>query len=193
VVWSYQNDLPNEQLAECAQRFPTQLYTSPAGLPMYNAATVQGLHTFESAQGELSAQWMTVDARLVLMRFSMLDTGRIEDAFDGKFETLMRGLDANPFVLEFEFDEPQPLANLSLTLAAIDKFAVHATITSADGSISTIEKDFTNLGSDPTAQIGFPLDAQPIALLHIEIEDPRAKPEEGYHIHIREIELNFGE
>jgi uncharacterized membrane protein len=193
LVWSYQNELPSEDLADCAERFPVQLFTSPSGLPMYNAATVQGLHRLEAAEGQLTAQWMTMGGQLVLVRFSVLDTGRIEDAMDGNFNTLMRGLDANPFVLEFEFDEPQIASSVYLTLAAIQEFTVRTTITYADGSSLPIEQEFMGMESDPTAQIGLPPGELPIALIHIEIEDPRAKPEDGYHIHLREIVLNFEE
>jgi hypothetical protein len=160
---------------------------------MFNLAIVQGLHTLKAVEGELAAQWMTINSRLVLVRYSILDTGRIEDAFDGNFSTLMRGLDANPFVLEFEFDEAQAVSSVYLTLAAVQEFTVRTTITYADGSRLPIEQEFTGMESDPTAQIGMPPGELPIALIHIEIVDPRARPEEGYHIHVREIVLNFDE
>lgn len=192
VIWDYRNELPADQLDACAAHFPAQLYTSPTGLPVFRAATVQGLRTF--APGEsLTTQWLIIEGQLVLVRYSVLDTGRIEDVFDGNLDSLMRGLEANPFVLEFEVDEPHRMNGVELTLAAAQDFAVSTTITYRDNSTAVVNNNYSGLPSDPTVEIQFPPSEVPVALVHIEIKDLRAQPGDGFHIHVREIELKFAE
>lgn len=187
LVWNYRNELPAESLAACAERFPAQLFVNPSnGLPMFQAASVQGLRSL-GATGELAAQWIEMKGQLVLVRYSALDSGRIEDALDSNPESLMRGLSANPFVLEFEFEEPLSLQQLRITTAAALQFAIRVKLTLADGSTQRIENKYADLGSDPTISIALP--AEPLSAIHIEIEDLGLEPAEGYHIHIREISL----
>jgi hypothetical protein len=188
VVWSYRNPLPAEQMAACAERFPAQLFVDPAnGQPMFQAATVQGLRSL-GASGELAAQWIELQGQLVSVRHSALDSGRIEDALDGDAATLMRGQGANPFVLEFEFEEALPLSRIELTTAALHDFVVRVELNLGDGSTRQIENEYGDLEADPTITIALP--TNPIAAIRIEIEDLAPQPAEGYHIHIREISLN---
>jgi hypothetical protein len=153
---------------------------------MFQAASVQGLRSL-GATSELAAQWIEMQGQLVLVRYSALDSGRIEDTFDSNPESLMRGLSANPFVLEFEFEEPLSLQQLRLTTAAVLQFAIRAEFTLADGSTQRIENEYRDLEPDPTISIELP--AEPLSAIRIEIEDLGLEPAEGYHIHIREISL----
>ncbi len=38
LIWSFHDPLPSPQLDACKQWLPTQLYVSPKGLPVFNAA-----------------------------------------------------------------------------------------------------------------------------------------------------------
>lgn len=192
LIWNYKDDLPTPQLEDCAERFPALLFAGSTGLPTFHAAVVQGLHALE-VEEDMHAQWLTVDNRLVLARYSLLDTGRIEDAFDDNPTSLMRGLSANPFILEFEFDEPQPMAGVDVTLAAVDHFSLTAVVSYADGSTAELGGEYDDLPADPTVMLEFPESGEPVASLHIEIFSFAPRPSDGFHIHIREIQLNFAE
>lgn len=188
LIWNYRESLPAAQLETCGERFPAQLYTSRAGLPMFHAAPVQGLRIIEPVAG-LETQWVEFSGSQALVRYSSLDGGRIEDALDGNFDSLMRGAGANPFVLEFEFEPPRQLRSLELTLAGIHSFEVSLFLTYEDGSLNDLKQSYADLSSDPTVSIELPATEAGLATLHIEIKDLAPEPTNGYHIHIRELWL----
>jgi len=200
MIWSDTQELPAPGLSNCTNRFPAQLFTGPRGQPLFHAAPILGLQLVAAPTGEtpnsgdeesngLIEQGVIWNNEVVLARFSPLDIGRIEDAVDGSVETLMRGRDANPMVIEFEFSQPRTASTLSLTIGTIEHFTVRVVITYADSSSTEIYKDYTNLPSDPTVEISLPASENLIQILRIEITDIRAVPGEGFHIHVREIKL----
>jgi len=200
MIWSDTQELPAPGLSNCANRFPAQLFTGARGQPLFHAATVQGLQLVAAPTGEtpsfadgetngLIEQGVIWNNEVVLARFSPLDIGRIEDAVDGNVDTLMRGSEANPMVIEFEFSQPRAASTLSLTVGTMEHFAVRVVLTYSDRSTTEINKDYTNLPSDPTVEIVLPTSEKLIQTLRIEITDIRATPGEGFHIHVREIKL----
>ena len=65
----------------------------------------------ESVTG-LEVTPVDVDGQIVDLVYSKLDMGAPANLFDGDVSTLARGLEANPFVLEFHFPEPRPIRGL---------------------------------------------------------------------------------
>lgn len=59
------------------------------------------------------------DGTLLNVRFSRLDMGEIEHAFDGQPGTLIRTLEANPLVLNLKFDQPVTLQSLSAIIGGV--------------------------------------------------------------------------
>ncbi|MGH9366351.1 MAG: hypothetical protein ACRD3M_01595, partial [Thermoanaerobaculia bacterium] len=57
-----------------------------------------------------------VSGQQVLVRHSVEDGGQPSDLFDGRFDSTLRGLEANPFLLELDFEEPREIAAIDLTL-----------------------------------------------------------------------------
>jgi 4-amino-4-deoxy-L-arabinose transferase-like glycosyltransferase len=192
VVWNYRNELPSPNVEACAERFPALLYASPGGLPMFYAASVQGLRSLVVEEGE-NVQWIEVSGRLMLARYSQLDTGRIEDAFDGNFITLMRGKSANPFVLELEFDEPQALTRIDVTVAALRTFSVRVQASYVDGSQAEWSEEYIDLPADATIGLRPPAGELAVQLVRVEISDPSPQPADGYHVHVREVVLVFAD
>ncbi|HMP40698.1 MAG TPA: hypothetical protein PKA05_09995 [Roseiflexaceae bacterium] len=122
--------------------------------------------------------------QLLILRHSLLDGGMLPDLFDGDPYTLIRGFEANPLVLEFDFPEPQQLTALDLTLATMD-FRVTAVLTATDGTRRSYEREFIGLGPDPTVTLDLPDAPAAIGLLRIEITDLQAG--DRTHIHVREL------
>ncbi|GAP09260.1 4-amino-4-deoxy-L-arabinose transferase [Bellilinea caldifistulae] len=59
------------------------------------------------------------DGTLLNVRYSRLDMGEIEHAFDGQPGTLIRTLEANPLVLNLFFDTPQSLKALTTRIGGV--------------------------------------------------------------------------
>lgn len=59
------------------------------------------------------------DGTLLNVRYSRLDMGEIEHAFDGMPGTLIRTLEANPLVLNLLFDQPQTLQSLTARIGGV--------------------------------------------------------------------------
>jgi 4-amino-4-deoxy-L-arabinose transferase-like glycosyltransferase len=78
----------------------------------------------KEARRRLVEAQVSLDGQLVAVRHSAIDMGAPDLIFDGDHFTLMRGLEANPFILELTFPEPRRftqvqadfgLANITLT------------------------------------------------------------------------------
>ena len=63
---------------------------------------------------------VVLDGKPVLMRYSQTDMGLPEQLFDGDKFTLIRGLEANPFILELHFPEPRPLTGLQAAFGSVN-------------------------------------------------------------------------
>lgn len=201
IIWSFREPLPSPNLAACAERFPAQLFSSQAGLPAFHAATIQGLQNrapIESDEPEdeerltadgLLEQGVAWGAETVLARYSPLDIGRIEDVVDGRFETLMRGRSANPVVIEFEFSQPRTLTQVAVTTGTMDHYSVRVVLIYSDGSTAEIAEEYTHLPPDPRVEIPLPGTELQVQVIRIEITDLGLQPEDGFHTHVREIEL----
>lgn len=202
IIWSFREPLPALALSACAERFPAQLYSSSAGLPAFYAATIQGLKNRAPVEPEELKDPQALNAEgllektlpwgdeIVLARYSPADIGRIEDVVDGKFETLLRGLAANPLVIEFEFSEPHTISVVAVTTGTMEHFTVKAIATYANATTAETLQDFTDQPFDPTVEVVLPESDQQIQAIRIEIADLGLVPEGGFHIHIREIELH---
>ncbi|HRN50968.1 MAG TPA: glycosyltransferase family 39 protein [Anaerolineales bacterium] len=188
IVWSYREPLPAPQLEACAERFPAQQFTSRSNLPLFHAAPVQGLRVVQPSAG-LEAQWVQWNEQAVLVYYSALDSGRIEDVLDGNFDSLMRGAGDNPLVLEFEFDAPAQVQTLDISLAGLREFEVLLVLTYPDGSTHDIHESYSEMPSDPTVTLALPSTEAGVSNLHIEIKDLAPEPANGYHIHVRDVVL----
>ena len=78
----------------------------------------------KEARRTLVEAQVNLEGQTVAVRHSVIDMGSPDLIFDGDHFTLMRGLEANPFILELTFPEPRRftqvqadfgLANLTLT------------------------------------------------------------------------------
>jgi len=125
----------------------------------------------------------------VIVTYSALDIGSMPDAFDGKFETLLRGAGDNPFIIKIEFPEPVSLSAMDLTIGTLFFCGVNVTLTYDDGSQQQLENTYQDMPFDPTVTVEFPMTDLKVQQVLVSIEDIRPEPTEGYHIHVRELVL----
>jgi predicted DNA-binding antitoxin AbrB/MazE fold protein len=129
----------------------------------------------------------TLDGQQILVRYSRIDTGQVADIFDGNDDSLIRGLEANPLVIELLFPSSRTVGQLGLTVASMD-FKLKVIATSADGStLRETTEEYRDLPSDPHVDLALPGGAQPVSKLRIEITN--LNQGEVANIHVRELSL----
>jgi hypothetical protein len=156
---------------------------------MQYADNIDEIFTAEKeARNQPVEENIELDGQPVHVVYSRPDGGELANIFDRDTNTLMRGLEANPFIVQLDFSEARPISGFDLTTATMDDFTVTASVFDAEGNPPTVyENDYKNLPSDPTVNFNFENGPQIVKKLIVEIthhtlEDPT-------HIHIRELRL----
>jgi 4-amino-4-deoxy-L-arabinose transferase-like glycosyltransferase len=194
LIWSFHDALPAPQLEACAHWLPAQLFTyqdhptfraAPLrpDLPPPSAGTGQ---IAESVTG-LDAAPVEVDGQTVDLVYSKLDMGRPEDIFDGDVSTLARGLEANPFVLEFHFPEPRSIRGLSATFASMDFVVTAKLFADEHAEPKVYTQEFRGLPPDPQIEMAF--DDAPSTVRKLRLEVLQLQPPTDVHIHVRELKF----
>jgi hypothetical protein len=129
----------------------------------------------------------TINGQAVTVRHSQLDLGEAGDLFDGDTETLIRGLEANPLVLEFHFPTPQSIGMVSIDgwSPNID-LAVEMTL--PDGSTTQrFAGSYRDQPHNPHISFALPNGPHQASILRLEIKN--ATEGEVSKVHVREIKL----
>ncbi len=95
-----------------------------------------------------------IDGEEVAVRFSRLDIGPIQNAFDGDLRSMCRTLEANPAVLEFEFKEPRTFSGIAIVIGSTEA-RISFTATLGDNS-ETIEFSRQGTVENPEVSYAFP-------------------------------------
>jgi hypothetical protein len=167
----------------------------PNGEPGFFVVRMQYADNIEeilAAEKEARSQPMVEDVELdgqsVRITYSRIDGGELTNIFDNDVNTLMRGLEANPFIVQMEFNEPRPINALDLTTATMKDFTVIVkTYGETDDSPVIYENNYIDLPSDPTVSIN--LDNGPQSVKKIIVEIKYNTLEDPVNIHIRELQL----
>jgi hypothetical protein len=122
----------------------------------------------------------------ITSRHSTLDMGAISSIFDGREDTLIRGLEANPFVLELLFVQPPPLRRISLDIGRMDNVEVAVEVTPRGGSPARHEAKYRWSAQTPRFEFALPQRAA-AEKLRLEIRDVNSP--DVTHIHIFELKL----
>ena len=192
--------IPDEyQRAAASQKFamqpPERIIPAPNGQPGFYFVRMRYVDNVDAiflaereARRRLQEERATVDGQAVVVRHSQLDMGQVNNVFDGDESTLMRGLEANPLVLEIIFPEPRSVSSLGVTVASME-FTLKVEATPAGGGApSSSEMTYRGLPPDPHVDFALPGGAQTISKLRIEITNIHEG--EVAHIHVREISLH---
>lgn len=127
-----------------------------------------------------------VDGQLVRISYSQIDMGQPEAIFDGDTYTLMRGLEANPFMIDLEFPTGRTISLLSADFANMD-FSLKAELFAQDGNSVVYEETYRGLQGDP--HVDLVLDRGPQLVTRLRLEVLSLNGGQQPHIHIREIKL----
>jgi hypothetical protein len=119
---------------------------------------------------------------------SRLEAGQIPDIFDGDSVTLIRGLEANPLVLDFHFSQPRTMSGLTAIFGAMDDFTVTISLY-APGSDNPVaySQNYRGLPPDPKVEWTFNNDPQPVIRAEIDIHNNRSG--NTAQIHVRELQF----
>ncbi len=145
-------------------------------------------HTLEppaSGSVALVIEQLNVDSEPIWVAHSPLDIGQAPDLFDNNIDTFIRGQAANPFMLNFEFSQPQAIKGFSMDLGHMD-FIIRVQVYGA-GSTAPISyrSEYRQQPDIPHIDMAFTRGPQQVKSIHIEIE--QLNPPAEVHIHIREV------
>ncbi|MCS6907388.1 MAG: hypothetical protein RML93_05830, partial [Anaerolineales bacterium] len=158
------------------------------GFYIVRLAYVDNVDEIFAREMELRRQLVTahvvVDGISAKVRYSQIDDGEIGNLFDQKPETLIRGREANPFILEFEFVSSQPLKGLQAQFGSMD-FELSVFLFAEEQAESVqLRREYRGLPPDPSIELMFPQKTS-LKKMRIEIRDLRYG--EIANIHIREL------
>ena len=128
----------------------------------------------------------TLAGEAVIVGHSVLDIGSLPDMFDGRPDTLLRGMEANPFLLEVSFPKPKKIAKVHLMLGAMNVIRLKVLATPGDGKAPVVfEKSYSGFSGDPVIDVFLPGGPVAASKIRIEIEDYGVG--ETSHVHVREL------
>lgn len=128
-----------------------------------------------------------IDGQMVAVRYSRLGGGDLIHMFDGETFTLVRGLEANPFVIELTFPEPRSVSGLAADFGSMD-FAL-TVLLYPDGSEVPLPytQTFTQNKPDPHVEMTFTEAPAQVSRLRLEVKHLGAG--DTAQIHIRELKF----
>ncbi len=128
-----------------------------------------------------------IDGQQVKVAYSRNDMGQLGDMFDGDFFTLMRGMEANPYTLDFTFPAPRPITGLAGDFGKMD-FTITVELY-APGASEPVQYELTerDVTTDPHIEMQFGRGPGEVARMTVSIENLLAG--DTANIHIRELEF----
>jgi hypothetical protein len=183
---------PKLRLVETVGRIPY-----PNGMPGFymvrlayteNAAAIFAIEL--EARNQLVEALVVVDGEEVILRHSQIDMGEPELMFDGDHFSLMRGLEANPFILEMLYPTPRPVKGLEADFGLMD---VNLTVKlfapgGEDPQLPTVRYTLARQRvTDPIIRMDW--DAPPAEVERVRLEIFNPLSGESANIHIRELKI----
>lgn len=141
----------------------------------------------KEARKALVESIVTYSGEELIIQHSMLDMGNPVEIFDGNKQSLIRGLEANPFILDITFPSKFMISGIIADFAHMD-FTITARLYSGqDSNPQVFEKTVRGVEGDPHFVMNFSDSPHLIDRLRIEILS-LSHPERA-HIHIRELDF----
>lgn len=147
--------------------------------------TNQSLQMEQVLSGDLITDNIPLGSETIQMIHSPLDIGQAKDVFDGDLETLMRGRDANPFVLDLEFPTPRPIKGIMMDFGRMD-FTIRMQVYGPD-SPKPVSYEGIYRQQPPIPHIDMDFANGPAQVTRIYMEIEQLDPPEEVHVHVREI------
>lgn len=141
----------------------------------------------KEARQVLLVDTIQLDGQTVALRYSQIDMGEPKNMFDGDTLTLMRGLEANPFILELSFPAPRKLSGVQADFGIADLTLTALLYASSQGEPVTYRTDLHSSDIDPLMRLSF--DQGPLEISKIRFEIFNRAAGETANIHIKELNL----
>jgi hypothetical protein len=139
------------------------------------------------ARAVLMEKAASVGGETWTIRHSQSDMGNVPDLFDGRPDTLLRGLEANPFVVEIGFPAPRVVSGVSVTLGSMDRAHVRLRAQAEGGGKESVgDAALPNRPPKPSIDVSLPA---PVRTSKIRIEIGDADEREPTHVEVREIRV----
>ncbi len=140
----------------------------------------------KEARRKLIAGDLEIQGNSAHVLYSQINSGQLSDAFDGDVFSLIRGIEANPFIFDFNFSQSLTIQGISADFGSMD-FEIKVILYNQqhpEGLVLT--QTYSGLPPDPHIELLFP---EPYRGNHIRLEILSLSHEETAQIHIREIHL----
>lgn len=169
---------------------PERIIPYPDGRPgfyvvrlEYVANIDEILATERAERAALVEEPLAVGGQELIVAHSRFDIGGITDLFDGDPNTLARGLEANPLVIELRFPNPQPISGIELALGTME-LDLTVTVATPDGETQAFRQTYRGLPPDPTITFDLP---QPLLATNLRLDIFQQGAGEPAHVHVREV------
>ncbi len=198
LIWSFHEQLPAPQLRPCQAWFSPHVYTSDNGWPVFKATPLQydrdiptdPLAASTLRRAELPEYGMALlNGHMVGVFHSALDLGNPSHLFDNNPQTLIRGNDSNPLVIEIHFDQPYGVSHLDMQLATMPYVQIQVELLTSDGNVTNSVHTYRDLLPDPQISIRLFDQPQRIRSVRIAVWDLSPREDAGYSIHVREVSI----
>jgi 4-amino-4-deoxy-L-arabinose transferase-like glycosyltransferase len=165
----------------------------PNGLPgfyfvalRYSDNVDEILAVEQEARRQLQEGQYTFDGQQVTVRYSMLDMGQIQDIWDGSKRSVARTLEANPFVIEWDFPRARTFNQFSIVIGDTTVRIEASVYSSEDAQPEKYIAELKGSVQEPEVIFNFGK-TMTVRKLHLEVYDLR-QGEPG-HVHIWEIKF----
>jgi hypothetical protein len=145
----------------------------------------QPFETEKSLPPGLITDEISLGDETIQMTHSALDIGQPKDVFDNNIDTLMRGLDANPFILDLQFSQSQAIKGLMMDFGRMD-FSIRIKVY-GPGNTSPVSYAGEYRQQPPIPHLDMDFVDGPPQVKRIYIEIEQLLPPEEVHIHVREV------
>src|SRR5262245_58402769 len=115
--------------------------------------------------------------------------GEVVNLFDHQVDSLIRGKDANPLVLDIQLSQPRSVSAICMTIATMPHGQIKVELTREGGGTTSFSRDFTDLSGIPDVELPIPGAPVRTRRLRIEILDLAPRGDDTPHIHVRELQL----
>lgn len=204
-IWSFHTPLPSPNVAACANEFLPVLHTTTTGVPLFYASAVSGLAmprivvddaplmddgslVMGEASNDSNYALLPINGVMTEIETSPLDTGMLLDLFDGNPDSLIKGDNQNPMVLDLVFASPMPIATVQMQLAGMRDFVVSAITVDGDGVMQEYTQDYPDADPDQVVSIAFD-ETIAVTSLTIRIQEVNTLDDELVYIHVRSLDL----
>jgi hypothetical protein len=139
------------------------------------------------ARRQLAVGQFTLGGQNVTVRYSQIGSNNLGDIFDDSWDSLVRGLEANPFVLEFSFPEPRPITAIAADFGSMD--LTMTVLLYPPGSDTPVKLSQTWRDQPPDPHVEMKFDNAPAQVSKMRVEVLNLLAGDTANIHIRGFKI----